>query len=119
MVYQGLNGALLYSRSTDSGETWDIQNQILPGMDSTEYNGFTGDCYAFAEPKDNIVAFVVGSPYNDMFLMKSNDYGQTFEKTIIWDNPYDTILPADTFFCVSGSLSVTLTYQEKHMLFLE
>ncbi len=42
-------------------------------MDSTQYNGFTGDCYAFAEPQNNIVAFVVGSYKNDMFLMKSTD----------------------------------------------
>jgi hypothetical protein len=117
-VYHGLNGALLYSRSTNGGETWNIQNQILPGMDSTEYNGFTGDCYAFAEPRENYVAFVVGSYKNDMFLMKSTDFGQTFEKTIIWDNPYDTILPADTFYCVDGSMAVALDADGKaHVVF--
>ena len=116
--YMGLDVALLYSKSTDEGETWDIQNQILPEMDSTEYNGFTGDCYAFAEPKENIIAFVVGSNKTDMFLMKSTDYGQTFEKTIIWDNPYDTILQPDTLYCVDGSLSVTLDMTGKaHVVF--
>jgi len=118
LVYQGLDGALLYSRSTDSGETWDIQNQILPGMDSIDYNGFIGDCYAFAEPIESKIAFVVGSPFNDMFLMKSIDYGQTFEKTIIWDNPYDTIFPTDTFYCVDGSMSVALDISGKaHVVF--
>jgi hypothetical protein len=118
IVYHGLNGALLYSRSTDGGETWDIHHQILPGMDSTQYNGFTGDCYALAEPKDNIVAFVVGSNKTDMFLMKSTDHGQTFEKTIIWDNPYDTILPADTLYCVDGSMAVAVDAVGKvHVVF--
>ena len=28
-IYQGLDGALLYSRSTDGGSTWDPQNVIL------------------------------------------------------------------------------------------
>ena len=100
-LYEGLDGALLYSRSTDGGETWDIHNQILPGMDSSAYSGFYHDGYAFAEPKDNIVAFVVGSFQSDLFLMKSTDYGQTFEKTIIWDNPYDLVtpsIPVDTFY---------------------
>jgi hypothetical protein len=116
--YQGLDGALLYSRSINGGNSWDIQNQIFPGMDSTEYNGFAGDCYAIAEPKDNIIAFVVGSFRTDMFLMKSIDYGQTFEKTIIWDNPYDTILPADTFYCVDGSVAVALDVSGKaHVVF--
>ena len=108
-IYQGLDGALLYSRSTDGGNTWDILNQVLPGMDSTEYDGFTGDCYSFAEPKDNQLAFVIGSWQHDMFLMKSTDYGQTFEKTIIWNHLYNLITPTfqtDTFYCVDGSIDV-------------
>ncbi len=111
ITYHGLDGALLYSLSNDGGETWEILNQILPGMDSTEYTGFVYDCYAIAEPKDNIVAFVVGSYAQDMFLMKSIDYGQTFEKTLIWDHPYDSITPVvakDTFYCVDGSLAISL-----------
>ncbi len=110
IVYQGMNGALLYSRSMD-GETWDIQHQILTGMDSSQYTGFTVDCYAFAEPHDNVVAFVAGSHQHDLFLMKSTDNGATFEKTIIWDNPYDLMTPTfqtDTFYCVDGSVAVTL-----------
>jgi len=110
-IYQGLDGALLYSRSTDGGENWDITNQILPGMDSTVYTGFSGDSYAFAYPKDNIVAFVVGSNKHDLFLMKSTDYGQTFEKTIIWFHPYNLITPTfttDTFYCVDGALDVAI-----------
>lgn len=109
--YQGLNGALLYSRSTDGGETWDIQNQILPGMDSTEYTGFTTEAYAFAEPKENIIAFVTGSHQHDLFLMKSTDNGETFEKTIIWDNPYDLMTPTfqtEQFFSVDCSVAVAL-----------
>ncbi|MBM3436121.1 MAG: T9SS type A sorting domain-containing protein [Bacteroidetes bacterium] len=106
--YQGLNGALLYSRSTDGGNIWDIHNQILQGMDSTEFEGFMPDGYAFAEPLDNTVAFVVGSRRTDMFLMKSTDYGATFEKTIIWDNPCDTILPQDTLYHPDASMAIAL-----------
>ncbi|MCD4682861.1 MAG: hypothetical protein K8R86_06235, partial [Bacteroidales bacterium] len=109
--YNGLDGALVYSRSTDGGNTWDILNHILAGMDSTEYTGFTRDCYTFAEPKDSIVAFAVGSYQHDLFLMKSTNYGQTFEKTIIWDHPYDLITPTfytDTFYCVDGSIDLAL-----------
>ncbi len=110
-VYQGLDGALIYSRSTDGGETWDIQNQILPGMDSSDYTGFSPDCYAFAEPGGIHIAFVVGSYRSDLFLMKSDDGGQTFQKTIIWDNPYDLVTPSfqtDTFYSCDGSVAVAL-----------
>jgi len=120
-IYQGLDGALLYSRSTDGGENWDIQNQILPGMDSTEYTGFKGDSYAFAYSKENIVAFVIGSNKHDLFLMKSTDYGQSFEKTIIWNHPYNLITPTfpiDTFYCVDGSLDVAIdVYGMAHIVF--
>ncbi|MBM3434954.1 MAG: T9SS type A sorting domain-containing protein [Bacteroidetes bacterium] len=111
IIYHGLNGALLYSRSIDGGQTWDIQNQILPGMDSTEYSGFTTEAYAFAEPKENIIAFVTGSHQHDLFLMKSTDNGETFEKTIIWDNPYDLMTPTfqtEPFFSVDCSVAVSL-----------
>ena len=110
-IYEGMDGALLYTRSTDGGQTWDIQNQILPGMDSTEYTGFTTEAYAFAEPKENIIAFVAGSHQHDLFLMKSTDNGATFEKTIIWDNPYDLMTPTfqtEPFFSVDGSVAVAL-----------
>ncbi|MEZ5197859.1 MAG: hypothetical protein R2764_16175 [Bacteroidales bacterium] len=119
--YQGLSGALLYSRSMDGGETWDILNQVLPGMDSTEYSGFSWDCYAFAEPRNNIVAFVVGSYQHDLFLMKSTDYGETFEKTLIWDHPYDEVSPStslEAFYSVDGSLDISIDpYGKAHVVF--
>jgi hypothetical protein len=33
-TYEGLNGAVVYSRSMDGGQTWDPQNVILEGMGS-------------------------------------------------------------------------------------
>ena len=117
-IYQGLNGALLYSRSLDGGETWDIHNQILPGLDSTEFHGFWADCYSFVEPKNNIIAFVVGSPMTDLFLMKSTDFGQTFEKTIIWENTIESLLQNDTLYSVDGSIAASLDNNGKaHVVF--
>ncbi|MCF8367613.1 MAG: T9SS type A sorting domain-containing protein [Bacteroidales bacterium] len=106
--YEGLNGALVYSLSTDSGATWELENEILDGMTSDDYVGFDGDTYNFAEPKGDIVAFTVGEPWYDFFLMKSTDGGETFEKTVIWEHPYplfDQQAPyaTDTFYCVDGS----------------
>ncbi|MEZ5147248.1 MAG: hypothetical protein R2759_09240 [Bacteroidales bacterium] len=83
-LYQGLDGALLYSYSDDGGDSWIHDNIILDGMASDEYVGFAGDTYAFAEPKDNIVAFVVGDPWTGLFLMKSTDGGENFTKTVLF-----------------------------------
>lgn len=109
--YEGLNGALLYSLSTDGGESWEIENEILDGMTSDDYTGFPGDTYAFAEPEGDVVAFVVGEPWTGLFLMKSTDGGITFEKTHIWNHPYpdwELGMAADTFFCADGSHSLAI-----------
>ncbi|HPE57952.1 MAG TPA: T9SS type A sorting domain-containing protein [Bacteroidales bacterium] len=119
--YQGLDGALLYSYSDDGGDSWIHDNIILDGMASDEYVGFAGDTYAFAEPKDNIVAFVVGDPWTGLFLMKSTDGGENFTKTVIWEHPYPmwtfgTV--TDTFYCADGAQSAVIDNSGKvHVAF--
>jgi len=109
--YMGLDGALLYSYSSDGGTTWEWQNDILDDMSSDDYTGFAGDTYAFAEPKGNTVAFVVGDPWKGLFLMKSIDGGESFDKTDIWEHPYPMWqfgTPADTFYCADGAHSAVI-----------
>jgi len=109
--YQGLDGALLYSYSTDGGQSWYWQNEILSGMASDEYTGFSADIYTFAQPKEDVVAFVVGDSWCDLFLMKSVDGGESFEKTIIWQHPYPLWqfgTPTDTFYCADGAHSLVI-----------
>lgn len=119
--YNGLDGALLYSLSDDGGNTWLMQNDILPGMTSDEYTGFAGDTYTFAEPRGDVVAFVVGDPWTGLFLMKSTDGGENFEKTVIWEHPYPMWqfgTPTDTFYCADGSQSACIDAQGKvHVAF--
>jgi len=105
-LYHGQDGALVYQRSMDGGLSWQINGFVSPAMDSSNYNGFSPDTYAFAEPRGNKLAFVVGDPWSDLFLMKSEDNGNTWQKTIIWQHPY----PAwngeatDTVYCPDGAV---------------
>lgn len=104
--YADMDGALLYSYSTDGGDSWYWSNELLQGMTAEDYVGFKADSYSFAEPKDDIVAFVVGSNWYDLFLMKSTDGGETFDKTVIWEHPYPMWqfgTATDTFYCADGS----------------
>lgn len=104
--YANLDAALLYSYSTDGGITWYWNNEVLEGMSSEDYRGFKADSYTFAEPKDDVVAFVVGSNWYDLFLMKSTDGGENFDKTVIWEHPYpmwEFGTATDTFYCADGS----------------
>lgn len=122
-VYEGLDGALLYSRSTDGGATWDPSNAILDGITIDEYTGFSADDYEWAASKGDNIAFLVGSSWHDLFLMKSDDGGENWDKTVIWEHPYPgfniaTPTVTDTFYCVDGAHHLAFDSQAKvHVVF--
>ncbi len=93
--YEGLNIALLYSRSDDGGETWDPHNVILEGLTSDDYAGAGGDDYAWAQPNAGTIAFVVFGGIADGILMKSTDGGDSWERTTFYASP-------DPFFDGNG-----------------
>jgi len=109
VIYQGLDGALLYYRSQDGGATWDKSGVILDGITSTEYFGIGADSYAWAEPHGDNLAFVVCDPQNDMFIMKSTDNGETWQKTVVWEQPYPHLnggVETDTLWGPDGAASL-------------
>lgn len=85
-VYEGMDGAIVYSRSTDGGETWDIENVVLPGMGGDEYPGFSADTYGWAAPVGDVLAFSVSVGRTDGFIMKSTDGGDTWEKMLFYES---------------------------------
>jgi hypothetical protein len=119
-TYLGMDGALLYNRSSDGGSTWTGWQQ-LPGMTSAEYKGFSADSYNWAEPKGDTICFVVGGNWSDEFIMKSTNNGNSWTKTKIWTCPYDLWpgnVATDTFYCSDGSNAVALDHNGKaHVAF--
>ena len=114
-IYEGLDGAIVYSRSTDGGETWVDQNIILPGMTSEEYTGFNADQYIWATNGD-VTALIVSSLWygHDTFMLKTEDGGETWDKTVIWENPYnqqiydDIVTSPDTLWAPDGALGADI-----------
>ena len=86
-TYEGLTEALVYSRSSDGGQTWDPENVILPGMSSDETSGIGGDDYAWAIPHGDTIAFVAFDGIKDGYVMKSYDGGDTWEKITFYNSP--------------------------------
>jgi hypothetical protein len=80
-IYHGLDGALLYYRSKDGGATFDKLHIQPNGLDTSNYRAFGGDQYAWAEPKGDTLAFVIGEDWYDAILMKSTDGGDTWNRT--------------------------------------
>jgi len=87
VTYQDLTMALLYSRSSDGGQTWDPQNVILEGLGSDYTNGWGGDDYAWAQPMGETLAFVAFGGVADGVMMKSTDGGDNWERTTFYASP--------------------------------
>ncbi len=87
-IYEGVDGNLLYYRSLDGGETWDIADQTFEGIDSTTYAFISADNYTLVA-RDETIAMVVFGEWGDIALFKSTDNGATWPKTVISDFPLD------------------------------
>ncbi|MFL5763806.1 MAG: T9SS type A sorting domain-containing protein [Bacteroidia bacterium] len=117
--YMGQDGAISYSRSQDGGATWDRLRTVIPGLDSSFYSGFAGDCYAIAS-KGNTIAIVAGGLDVDVVMVKSTDNGDNWTRTVIHQFPipfYDgtTMITdtngdavADTIESCDGAVNVVL-----------
>ena len=116
-IFEGMNGALVYNRSVNEGQTWDKINFLIPGIDSTIYNGFGGDAYQI-DVRGNVIAIVYGDFGQNTALLKSTDNGETWTKTLIIDFPFDKYVDqltdinndgvADTISTSDGTLSVLI-----------
>ena len=120
--YNGQDRALLYYRSQDEGNTWDILHQLFPELNSDHYLGIPVDCYAWAKPASDTIAFIVASRTTDMVVMKSEDGGDNWEKTVVWAHPYpffdNNTITTDTVFCCDKSSTIALDKQGKvHVAF--
>ncbi|HMM11298.1 MAG TPA: T9SS type A sorting domain-containing protein [Bacteroidales bacterium] len=101
--YQGLAGALVYSRSQNGGQSWDILHQVIEGIDATRFPGHGADRYAFAEPLGDTLAFVTGEGYTDVCVMKSFDNGNTWDR-IDYYNSIDPFMNGTIAYPLHGSL---------------
>lgn len=110
--YQGQDGALLYYRSTDQGETWDTEALLIEGLGIDYYNNFSADDYAIAADGQTVV-ILIASAWVDFFILKSTDNGDTWEKIMIWEHPYpffdfDNTLISDTLYSVDNSAGMAI-----------
>ena len=88
MLHNNQDGALLYYRSQDGGNSWDIIDNGFVELDSANFSGFDGDSYAI-HTRGNTVAFAVFNDFSDSFVMISQDNGLTWEKQLLVDFPID------------------------------
>ena len=88
LVHNGQDGAMLYYRSQDGGDTWDVIDYSFADLDSSNFAAFSGDTYAI-HARGNTVAFAAFNDFADSFVMISQDNGDTWEKQLLIDFPVD------------------------------
>jgi len=93
-LFNGLSGALLYYRSQDGGDSWDIIDMQLPGMDTSMTMGMNGDVYSIAAQGETVVVAYFDD-WGDSYIVKSTDNGDTWTKTTFLDFPVDKYVMDD------------------------
>ena len=122
-VYNGMDGALLYYRSPNGGNTFDKLHIQPTGLTSSNYLALGGDRYAWANPVGDTLAFVVGDTWYDLMLLKSTDGGETWTHTVVFEHPYPffqepVTLVTDTPWVCDGGMAVALDkHGEAHICF--
>ena len=111
-----------YYRSTDAGETWDIENEEINGTGHDYYTDLGADSYTFAEPRNGVIAFFIANLWCDAFIMKSSDSGDSWEKIMVWEHPYpfydDNTVFTDTLWAPDNSGHIALDSEGKaHVVF--
>lgn len=113
--------ALVYYRSPDGGDSWDIQEEIIDGLDSDHLLSISALSYAFANPVGNTIAFTYG--FDEWFgrVFKSSDNGDTWEYFDVYNTGYDPLSPPDAsgnFGAGIGSSAIVLDSEAKvHLVF--
>ncbi len=86
VIHEGVDGHLLYWRSLDEGATWDVQDFVIPELDSSKYVTMTNDAYSISS-NGNTVAVSVFTNWNDLNVFISRDNGDTWERRTVVDFP--------------------------------
>ena len=77
----------VYYRSEDGGQSWITAYSPL-AQDGEETGHYSADAYNIAS-NGHTVAIIYGDDLQGHVVMyKSTDDGQTWERTVIWENPY-------------------------------
>lgn len=80
--YQGVDGQLLYWRSTDGGLTWDKKAVVIPGLDNTKITNLEADSYTI-DVNGEVVGVAIFPSWNDVLLFKSLDNGESWEPGVV------------------------------------
>jgi len=122
--FAGFTDPGFYSRSSDGGQTWEIESAILDGMTADDYNAIGGDNMVWANAVGETIAFTFSDTWDtDMVIMKSENNGDDWDKIVVWEHPYpffdwDVTITTDSLWAPDGGKSIAIDPDGKvHLVF--
>lgn len=119
--YQGQGNALLYYRSSDGAETWEIDGMVIEGLGSDYFPSIGSLSYDWANPVGETIAFTYGFDSYGGRVFKSDDNGDSWEVINVYETPVDPFDPPTDFGplpCGIGTSACALDSEGKvHVVF--
>lgn len=120
-VYNGQTNALLYYRSSDGAESWDVEELTIDGLGPDYFPTIHSLTYAWANPVGDILAFTYAFDELGGWVFKSYDNGDSWEFFQVMETPLDPFnIPTDMddFPCGCGTSAIALDSQgNAHVVF--
>jgi hypothetical protein len=119
--YQGQTNALLYYRSSDGAQTWEVDGEVIDGSGSDYFPTIHSLTYSWANPVGETIAFTLGFDEWGGRIFKSHNNGDNWEFIQVMETPLDPFnIPTDSEVipCGSGTSSCVLDSQGNvHVVF--
>lgn len=119
--YLGQENAVLYYRSSDGAQTWDIQHELIDGMGIDDYPNGQNLTYSWAQAQGENLAFVYGPTEYDGKIFKSDDNGDSWDDILFYESPYPEGSPTvetPLFGCGDGTNAIVLDSEgNAHVVF--
>jgi hypothetical protein len=119
--YLGQPNALLYYRSSDGAQTWDIEAELIEGLGIDYLTSINALSYNFSNSVGNTIAFTYGFDEWGGWVFKSTDNGNSWTQITVMESPFDPFDPpedTDIFGLGIGTSAVALDSDGKaHVVF--
>jgi len=118
--YLGQTNAVLYYRSSDGAETWEIAHELIDGMGVDYYPTGQNLTYSWAQPQGENLAFVYGPTLYDGKIFKSDDNGDSWDDILFYEAPFPEVPAFETelFGCGDGCSAIVLDSEgSAHVVF--
>jgi len=108
--YLGQENAVLYYRSSDGAQTWEVEHELIDGMGIDDYPNGQNLTYSWAQPQGENIAFVYGPSEHDGKIFKSDDNGDSWDDILFYESPFPEVPTVETelFGCGDGNSTIAL-----------